>query len=283
MKYLKKTLCALFVFCALIIGTASPVSGSLAEIENNETDYINENIEYVNEDSDIMPLATLEKPTCIVHTETQYGENDIKADRNVILNNTDVYNMIVRYDWYVGEGGANLALGGNDFGGSVGYSHFGEQFSDYGFPEIGDRYCEPNYLYGKSHINGSYSDSTYLQWTHFYNEKQGSVLYGFDCKYTLVNWLNPAALTTSDFPTEFDQSLNLWEHGGGKTIKATIIYKSQMFHDIEVGIPWVGWKKTTVTMGGVNFTLRAGPKKCSLIVDQSGIKQVDIRFFFGVE
>ena len=72
-------------------------------------------------------------------------------------------------------------------------------------------------------------------------------------------------------PTSYDQSENLWEHGGGGTniICFSIAYNGEV-KDGEVQIPrlW-GTNEIKLTVGGVEFGVRTGPNKVSVKANQS--------------
>lgn len=71
---------------------------------------------------------------------------------------------------------------------------------------------------------------------------------------------------SSVIATSFDQSGNVWSHGGSSSdvIKGTIVYNG-FAKNISVDIPWVGTNKSSsVEVGGATFQLRAGPNKVSI-------------------
>ncbi len=84
-------------------------------------------------------------------------------------------------------------------------------------------------------------------------------------------------------PTSYDEDYNLWEHGGdtGQTIKGTVVYKG-IAKNIEVTIPWIGYKSSSIQIGDVEFSLRTGPNKVSIKASKKIITDANNLFAFGV-
>ena len=108
------------------------------------------------------------------------------------------------------------------------------------------------------------------------------IMYGYPCQYVSVGQLDYGG--AGYFPTSYYEDNFLWSHqsGNGHTIKGTIEYQGAC-SDIEVSIPWIGWRSTSVTLNGVTFSLRTGPNKCSIRCEQFGISVGDAHFAFGVD
>ena len=89
----------------------------------------------------------------------------------------------------------------------------------------------------------------------------------------------------SNIYTTYDQSGNMWNHGGtsSKKIRGTIVYDG-IAENIDVDIPWLGYKTSeSVTIKGVTFTLRCGPNKVSIKASSSVLCNGNTTFFaFGV-
>lgn len=89
----------------------------------------------------------------------------------------------------------------------------------------------------------------------------------------------------SNIYTTYDQSGNMWNHGGtsSKKIHGTIVYDG-IAENIDVDIPWLGYKTSeSVTIKGVTFTLRCGPNKVSIKASSSVLCNGNTTFFaFGV-
>ena len=81
--------------------------------------------------------------------------------------------------------------------------------------------------------------------------------------------------------TSWDQTGFVWNHGAamGTVLKGTFRY-GNLFEDIEVKVPLLGTKTTTVTISGVKFQFRAGPNKCSVRTTGKDITGVD--FAYGI-
>ena len=206
------------------------------------------------------------------------------AAPTVIWDNSQ-YNMIVRYDWRVGRGGDDIAM-------SQDWQHYyliGDViYRTNEFPEdIGTNHCDPDYFLGKSYNSSSNTySSSYTSLEH--DVDMGDyvlVRYGYDSRYTAVGrfayWVFGP---NSKIPTSYDQDYYIWKHNSssGHTIKGTIQYKGQLA-DIEVSIPWIGYKTSSVIVNGETFYLRTGPNKCSIKAASSNLNVSDLNFAFGIQ
>ena len=111
------------------------------------------------------------------------------------------------------------------------------------------------------------------------------VRYGYESRYSaggvFAYWVFSSESTV---PTSYDKDYYIWKHNSsnGHTIKGTIQYKGQLA-DIEVKIPWIGYKTSSVEINGETFYLRTGPNKCSIKAASSNVHTHDLRFAFGVQ
>ena len=105
--------------------------------------------------------------------------------------------------------------------------------------------------------------------------------YGLSTEYKIVSRNDNGDIIS----TSYDQADNLWQHGGnkGKTIKGTIVFNNQA-RNLEVKIPLLGYKTSSeITIDGVTFQLRAGPKKVSIKASQTLTCSQNVFFAFAVE
>ncbi|MGN0317664.1 MAG: trypsin-like serine peptidase [Lachnospira sp.] len=114
---------------------------------------------------------------------------------------------------------------------------------------------EFSYKYYKTYnkIDGTYSAVKQL---HNYTDL------GISAKYAI----KAKTATGAIISTSYDQSGNLWSHGGktSQVIKGTIVHNGEA-KNIEVSIPWIGYKSSSsVVVGGVTFQLRTGPNRVSI-------------------
>lgn len=197
---------------------------------------------------------------------------------------SSTYNMVVRYVWSVGSGGDDIGIS-NDWSY---YELVGDTtYTVYEFPDdIGTKYCTPDYFLAKSYNSTTkkYSASTTSLEHTIHEGPHDAIKYGYEAKYSMVGRLNYWMFSeTANVPTSYDQTKFVWSHGAsnGSTIKATIGYNNQLAN-IEVKVPWIGTKSSSVTVGGEKFYLRTGPNKCSIKANSSNVKAENVRFAFGV-
>ena len=126
-------------------------------------------------------------------------------------------------------------------------------------------------LYNKK--EGTYTSYKYLM--SRYSDYDVSATYATKAKSDI----------NSNIYTTYDQSGNMWNHGGtsSKKIRGTIVYDG-IAENIDVDIPWLGYKTSeSVTIKGVTFTLRCGPNKVSIKASSSVLCNGNTTFFaFGV-
>ncbi len=186
---------------------------------------------------------------------------------------TTSYLFAVKYDITAGKGGDRVAC---KYSNTYNYSLCGDS-STYTYVSF------PNYL---ATNNKTYCDipgsnyKTYDTVTKKYSY-ENIYVYGTNCQ-----WM-PTAIYGGGggytyVPTSYDQQGFIWEHGGNsqKTIIATICYEATVYN-IKVDIPWIGYKSTTVTINGFEFSLRTGPNKCSIKCKQSNANSGALRFAFA--
>ena len=199
-----------------------------------------------------------------------------------VSHNRTQYNMVVFYDWAVGTGGDKVALGYNwQYYTNMGTPTYREyEFTDY----VGTNHCDPDYFLGKSYysLTNTYSyDTASLENTEYVNGV-ANARYGYNAKYICVGKFNINIVTS--IPTSYDQTNFIWTHNAGRSdiIKATIEYNGEVA-DIEVTVPLLGYKTSSVTVGGQTFYLRTGPNKCSIKAANSGLNSAYLNFAFGVQ
>ena len=211
--------------------------------------------------------------TYALNTDTAIKEPSVTHD------NTR-YNMVVIYEWVAGTGGDNVAL-------SSSYQYFtsmgSAMYREYEFPNAtGTNHCDPDYYLGKSYysITNKYSYNT----KSLEHTVGGNVRYGYDARYSAVGMFDYLKVNVgTEVPTSYDQANFIWTHNAytGEIIKGTIEYNGEIV-DIEVEVPWVGYKTTDVVVGGYRFYLRTGPSRCSIKVGQSGVDAARLNFAFGI-
>lgn len=196
-----------------------------------------------------------------------------------------IYNTAVSFTWTVGAGGDSLQFSRTNM--DWGTVH-ASTYTIHKFPEVWDHdnRCEPNdHLYRSYNTStGLYSATLSLEHTVMVSEVLGTVVYGDLCRYNVVNGIDISKITYNEsLPTEFDQTNYIWNHNSGwpKKIKGTVSYNGQIA-DINVDIPILATLTSSVTVGGVEFLLRAGPSRCSIKANQSGSRATEVRFMFGV-
>lgn len=265
---MKKIYKCLIVLVLLSLTLAIPLSSTVTAFANeHSSDDVY--LDFANEYSNIITYSDKTDP-------------DIQPPN---LNHTS-YNTMVTYRWTVGYGADKVDLSRNL---SYWTAEYDMEYFDLESPGVygtGEKYLQANFYYAKS----------YNSVTNLYSEKLTSVehtviidgvnhvRYGYDSLYAAVAGLPKASLSTAiTVPTSFNQDNFVWYHNAktAKTIKATIAYNN-VVRNTEVTIPLLGYNSTYVIVNGVKFTLRTGPKKCSLIADQSGIPAYQIRFAFGI-
>lgn len=200
----------------------------------------------------------------------------------------EIYNTAVSFTWTVGTGGDSIQFSRNNMNWETIDSSV---YTLHQFPNVWDHdnRCEPGeHLYRSYNSStGLYSGTISLEHTVEVGEGHGMVLYGELCRYSVVDGLDISEIPRdelSSMPTSFDQTHYIWNHHASNrdVIKATIAYQGKI-SDIEVEIPWIGWHSAEVTLNGVTFSLRTGPNRCSIKVNQTGIRVTDVQFMFGIE
>ena len=227
--------------------------------------------------------------SAINNSTTSRSINEISTQTSiaaptVIWDNTQ-YNMIVRYDWRVGRGGDDLAMSRN----WQYYNLIGDViYRTYEFPEyVGTNHCDPDYFLGKSY-NSSLKvySSSYTSLEHDVDMGEYILVrYGYESKYSAVGrFAHWSFGSESTIPTSYDQDHYIWNHNSsnGHKIKGTIAYQDQLA-DIEVTIPWIGYKTSSVVINGETFYLRTGPNRCSIKAQSSNLYAYKLNFFFGIE
>ncbi|MBR2967459.1 MAG: hypothetical protein IKC35_01615 [Clostridia bacterium] len=228
--------------------------------------------------------STNYNPICTIYTSTEIDDKTtLLSPNNVTYNNVSVYNTAVVYHWDTNGYGTELALSNSN---SVYYLMGTTTYKDIVFPSfVNSTECVPNFKYAKSYSSTSnnYSDYTTIAWEYLENNGEYiSVNYYHDCELKVKGRFDAIHFVGSTVPTEYDQSSFVWEHGlaWNKWIYGTVTYNGEV-SDIEVKVPLVGYKTTTVTVGGVSFSLRTGPNKVSIKANSTANINT-FNFAFGV-
>ena len=192
------------------------------------------------------------------------------------------YNTMVTYNWNAGANADRLAMGRVDFTLIQTSNYFDVTPAQNTY---GTKVCDPFEHRAKSYStsSGLYSDETTLE--HIVGMGDYSVVrYGYDCKYAPTGEFPTSWALGTTIPTSYDQDLFIAAHYGnvGNVISGTICYQGKYIADIEVKIPLLGYKSSSVTLNGVTFYLRTGPYKVSIKASQSGISAGDVKFMYAV-
>ena len=181
-------------------------------------------------------------------------------------------NTAVKYEWRISLGGDKLAL-----------SHDSERFeifdtklyTEYALTNnyFNTNYCDPYYVACMSYDSdwNMYSDVVTLEHSVEIGDKLETVRYGFESKYSATACLPYHTPDSgSNVPTSYDKGYFIANHNSkkGHRIVGTVWYDG-VCGDLEVSIPAIGYKSSSVTINGVKFSLRTGPNKCSIKASQS--------------
>ncbi len=265
MKKSKNVLSILFALCLLIVCSCGVVTSRAETISNDS--------------ASVAPLAAgNSNPVCTIYTSTslEAGKDVQLTATNIYYNNVSLYNTAVVYKWSTNGYGTELALSPTNASGT--YHLMGSTtYNDIAFPQFtNSQECEPTFKYGKNYNSstGSYSDYTTIAWEHEVWEINDAgeeelqyvqVKYAHECNRIVAGKFEPVHYVGTAVPTDYDQNAFVWTHGlkTGKTIYGTVSYNGEI-NDIEVTVPWIGYKTTEVKLGGVTFSLRSGPSKVSI-------------------
>lgn len=192
------------------------------------------------------------------------------------------YNTMVTYNWNAGVNADRLAIGRVYFDLLETSNYFDVTPAQNIY---GTKVCDPSDHRAMSYSTplDLYSEETTLE--HIVGMGDYSVVrYGYDCKYAPTGEFPTSWAVGTTIPTSYDQNLFIASHNGnvGNVIRATICYQKTYIADIEVKIPLLGYKTSSVTLNGVKFDLRTGPFKVSIRASQSGISVADVKFMYAV-
>lgn len=196
------------------------------------------------------------------------------------------YYTAVAFRWTAGENGTEIAISGNN----QDYIRMGTRtFNEYAFTELfraNDTECRPQYWYAKSYNPSiGYSSATTAIYDTYDDEgnKTGNDVVR-NCIYPVANGM-VLTNTTIDVPTKFDQNEFIWDHkaGNGDVIKGTVKIDDKYISNIEVTIPWIAYRTSSVTLNGITIYLRTGPNRCSIRVDSAGVTATRLVFSFGIQ
>lgn len=192
------------------------------------------------------------------------------------------YNVAVQYEWKVGDGGDTLYVGNYAYMRDVHSTTYSEiKWSR----AVGYRNCDALAYMAKSY---NYSTETFSDTYNLEKNINGTIRYGEDCRCRPLFLFDSAHIYTDSIPTSFDKDNFVWKHNrsSGDYIEATLQYgigDNAVITDLEVKIPALGTRKTSVMLNGVTFELRTGPNKCSLRTTSNNISPRDIYFGFGYD
>lgn len=88
----------------------------------------------------------------------------------------------------------------------------------------------------------------------------------YESGYNAKSRYEPIAIKTiGEIPTSYDQAGSIWDHGGSawSTLCFSIAYNGMVGEGV-VQIPFLGTKTSTVTVNGVEFSVRTGPNRLSV-------------------
>jgi len=221
----------------------------------------------------------------------QTMDYEISAQANTLRSpivSVNVYNAAVEYVWSVGSDADALAMY-TSANASLAPDIFKKdslsQYRQVAFITNYDKECRPHYIIGAAYNTSTkeFSEKVDVSWEEITGPNTTTIHYGRDAKYKYVGQLFTHYISREDVPTSYDKQYFIWSHGSsnGHIIKGTICYAGAI-SDIEVTIPWIGYKASSVTVNGVTFSIRTGPNKCSIRAEQSGVSGADLRFGFGV-
>lgn len=222
-----------------------------------------------------------EPPTTIISNQSINNTVALSNSLPVPIVNTTIYNTAVKYSWHAGIGANALGMG---YGNTSPVIFNTTNYKEIAYITDGNKECVPHYYWGMSYNSetNSYSDKTTTAWEEETGDHIFKVHYGHNAKYTVVGKLNKAMIS-GDIPTSYDQTNFIWDNNAKNyhIIKGTISYHGYI-SDIEVSVPPLGYKTTSVTLDGVTFSLRTGPWKCSIKVNKAGQSVSTLGFAFGV-
>lgn len=194
------------------------------------------------------------------------------------------YLFAVKYTWQAGSGGDKIAYS-KYLNGYYTFLDGENPHTEIIFPSsaYSDKtYCPPSYPYYRTYNSAQdYYSADYK--TIDPNDDNFSLesVSDIHCKRTPKEYLSTAK---ADYmPTSYDETGFIWYHEGAskQIIVATIVYKN-ICYNIQVTIPGIGYKKTSVTIYNVTFYLRTGPSRCSIKVSKGDVLRSDVNFAFGV-
>lgn len=225
----------------------------------------------------------------IVQNENEMTSTSSSLDKPIYEFDDATYIFAVKYDWYA-QGGDRVAFSmypNRAFsicGDSPHYSQIcfpDPTYANTPIPNV----CSVHFGYYFKSYNtstGNFSDSystceEVISVTEANGYEHSQAIYGHQCA------LNPKDCYVTHFdsiPTKWDvEGRNLWSHGGGDVLVATIRYKDKVFNT-KTSIPWLGWSTSSIVLDGVTFSIRTGPNKCSVICDKNDLSDSDFDFAF---
>lgn len=165
----------------------------------------------------------------------------------------------VQYHWTTGEGADDISVSTSPtYYNLIGDTTFDENIVVNSYnPSI----CPSYYDCAASYYSSLDTYSSFVYSTDFNDDYPGQ--YGRSMFPTRNYFNNPYG--ASQIPCNLDQAGFIWDHEGSSSNKfyATIAYNNDMV-DVEVDIPFLGYKSVDFIVGGQSFRIRTGPNRASI-------------------
>ena len=225
------------------------------------------------------------EPTHLITME-QFSDNSTRAYglalEKPILSST-AYNVAAKYTWFASNGANALAMYTSYHPDLAPEIFETTTFTEVSFPATGTKDCRAHYILGASYNTntGDMSNKYDLSWAEATGSGTTKIRYGIDAKYNIKYQINHAQ-APAKFPTSYDQSYFEWKHSAKNysTLKGTISYHGYV-SDIEVVVPWIGTKESSVTLDGVRFSFETGPWWGTIKANKS-VNTSEVGFGFAV-
>lgn len=191
--------------------------------------------------------------------ETNKETQQISTPRVVI--NTPVCQIIkfrfgVQYHWTTGEGADDISVSTSPiYYNLIGDTTFDENIVVNSYnPSI----CPSYYDCAASYYSSLDTYSSFKYSTDFNDGQYGR------CMFPTRNYFNNP-YGASQIPCNIDQEGFIWNHEGSSssTFYATVAYNNDMV-DVEVDIPFLGYRSVDFVVGGQSFRIRTGPNRASI-------------------
>ena len=267
----------LFIFCSLIIClnfTASTFA------ETMQSPIVIEPLNTLNDTVHADAITSINQPTCIVYAlRPTNGET---MSNYCIWDDSHAYNTAVVFRWQAGSyidnnqvktGNLTLSPKGNI------YYDVNNPYYEFSFPVINND--------DKTSVGRETSNYTQISWIE--RNSDGSIIKEsntYKCRYKVVNKFNKLQYmgnVPNSFSGDDAKKFFKWAHNGNSknAIKATLAYNDQIT-DVNINIPFIGYKNQDVSIGGANFTIRVGIDYVYLKA-AGEVPSAPLYFAFGVD